>query len=265
MRKVVKQIFTKANFFKHRPHEWFTGNYRTFEEARALCSGYDAPAILEKVKSALLKVKNGEAVYERDSVLFDEVQYSLPLLAFLQYAASVANNSLNILDFGGSLGSTFFQNRKFLTQFRNLEWNIVEQPHFVNCGQEYFADKHLHFFTTIAECVAKKKTNVILLSSVLPYLPQPYDLIAEILRYGFEIVIIDRTPFFTDDDPDRITIEHVPAEIYRAEYPAWFFNRNKLIQTLAPRYSLFESLPANDKLELSGAKVEYLAMMFIRK
>ena len=31
--------------------------------------------VLEKCKNALLKVKNGEAAYERDSVLFNQIQY----------------------------------------------------------------------------------------------------------------------------------------------------------------------------------------------
>ena len=35
------------------------------------CNGYDSMMdILEKVLSATLKVKNGESVYERDSVIF---------------------------------------------------------------------------------------------------------------------------------------------------------------------------------------------------
>jgi hypothetical protein len=52
--------------------------------------GYDNDTILKKCKDALLKVKNGEAVYERYSVLFDKVQHSFPVLAGLLRAA-IAN------------------------------------------------------------------------------------------------------------------------------------------------------------------------------
>jgi len=48
------------------------------EEAMELSTGYDSERILGKVRDSLLKVKRGEAVYERDSVLFDKVQYSWP-------------------------------------------------------------------------------------------------------------------------------------------------------------------------------------------
>lgn len=54
---------------------WF-GNYPTWNDAQKECSGYENKVILEVVKNAILKVKNGEAVYERDSVLFDEIQES---------------------------------------------------------------------------------------------------------------------------------------------------------------------------------------------
>ena len=41
-----------------------------------MSSGYDSQLILDKVLTSTLKVKNGEAAYERDSVLFDEIQYA---------------------------------------------------------------------------------------------------------------------------------------------------------------------------------------------
>src|SRR6187431_804796 len=54
-------------------HVWFRGNYQSWDEARRASVGYDAPAILEKVRVATLKVISGEAACERDSVAFDRV------------------------------------------------------------------------------------------------------------------------------------------------------------------------------------------------
>ena len=59
----------------------WSGDYTSWQEAKKEATGFDHPAILEKVKNALLKVKNGEAAHERDSVLYDRIQYSFPLLA----------------------------------------------------------------------------------------------------------------------------------------------------------------------------------------
>lgn len=41
--------------------------------------------ILQTVKNSLLKVKNAEIVYERDSVIFDEIEYSWQLLTGLMF------------------------------------------------------------------------------------------------------------------------------------------------------------------------------------
>lgn len=246
-------------------HEWFTGDYSSWEEASRACTGYDAPAILEKVKTALLQVKNGKAVYERDSVLFEKIQYSLPLLTALLYAASISGNNLNILDLGGSLGSTYFQNRKFFTGLKSLQWSIVEQPHFTACGKRYFADNILQFYDSIAECVQSRAPDTILLSSVLPYLPAPYVALEEVIKMRCHTIILDRTPFFKENRPDRLMIEHVPPEIYVANYPAWFFNISKFTKFMQSEYDLLETFPANDTQRLKDLEIEYLAMIFVRK
>jgi putative methyltransferase (TIGR04325 family) len=84
----------------------FEGSYNTWQEADAHCNGYDNMDILEKVLFATLKVKNGEAVYERDSVIFDQIEYSWPVLTGLMWAAAQNSGCLKVLDFGGSLGSS---------------------------------------------------------------------------------------------------------------------------------------------------------------
>ena len=137
---LYKKIFPK----KPNAGMW-SGNYTTWKNAKENCSGYDAANILEKCKKALLKVKNGEAVYERDSVVFDKIQYSWGLLVGLQKAAIKSNNKLCVLDFGGSLGSTYYQNKAMLSGLKKLEWCIVEQAHFVDCGNQNFENEQLKF------------------------------------------------------------------------------------------------------------------------
>jgi putative methyltransferase (TIGR04325 family) len=203
---------------------YWSGNFKTWENAQAECTGYDTDIILEKCKNSLLKVKNGEAVYERDSVLFDEIQYNWGLLAALQKAAIENNNELCVLDFGGSLGSSYYQSREFLNLGTNLTWCIVEQEHFVKCGKENFETDELKFYYTIDECLESNKPNVILLSSVLQYLPEPYEWLEKFLNLNIDYIIIDRTPF-VDSEADLLTIQTVPNTIYKASYPAWFFSK----------------------------------------
>lgn len=213
------------------PYEMWSGNYSSWAEAKSRCTGYDDNHILEKCKIALTKVKKGEAVYERDSVVFDQIQYSWGLLSGLQKAALDNFSKLNIIDFGGSLGSTYYQNKNYLlsSPLEELTWCVIEQPHFVECGLDFFQDEHLIFYYTIEDCMKKNNPNVILLSSVLQYLEDPYEWIEKIINLAIPHIIIDRTPF-VESERDIITIQNVPESIYKATYPAWFFNEQSFIK-----------------------------------
>jgi putative methyltransferase (TIGR04325 family) len=227
---VIKRIINKINsLINPKPFYGWSGNYSTWEEASSLCSGYNQDTIFQKVKDATLKVKNNEAVYERDSVIFDKVEYSYPLSAFLMWSFFDKNN-LDIIDFGGSLGSTYFQNRFFLQKIKNYNWNIIEQETFVQIGKEFFEDDNLRFYYSVDECLQSSvsKIDTILFSSVLQYLPSPYELLNDILSNDFKHIIIDITTIH-DEDFDRITIQQVPPSIYEASYPTWFFSEKKFI------------------------------------
>jgi putative methyltransferase (TIGR04325 family) len=214
----------------------YRGDYRTWRDAVAASEGYDAGQILEKVRESLLKVKKGDAVYERDSVLFNERQYSWPLLTALLWIASRNRNRLHLIDFGGSLGSSYFQNRHFLSHLSELSWNIVEQAKFVECGRRDFEDGILAFYSTVEECGTARPCDTILLSSVLPYIEQPHDFLYNILSIGFEYVIIDRTPLLLGSARDQLTVQTVPECIYRASYPAWFFERTGILRHFEKQY-----------------------------
>src|SRR5436305_14010450 len=109
-------------FRRKRDSVRFSGNYKSWEEAERDSTGYAAPEILQKTRAALLKVKAGEAAFERDSVIFDTMQYNFSLLAGLLRAAAANHGRLSVLDFGGSLGSTYFQQRSFLCDVTDLHW-----------------------------------------------------------------------------------------------------------------------------------------------
>jgi putative methyltransferase (TIGR04325 family) len=199
---------------------------------------------LQKCAASILKVKNGQAVYERDSVLFNEIQYSWGLLAGLQKAAIDNAGYLNVLDFGGSLGSTYFQNRNFLGALNKIQWSIIEQANFIELGKEKIEDEVLKFYYTIEECLKEVSPNVMLLSNVLQYLENPYECLDKFISYKFEYVIIDRTAINTLGK-ERLTIQNVPEEIYKASYPAWFLDDEKLRKCFAGTYTLLANFKSS--------------------
>jgi len=215
------------------------------QEAQNNSIGYDSDKILQTVKNSLIKVKNGEAVYERDSVIFDEIQYSWQLLTGLMFASAKKGGVLKVCDFGGSLGSTYYQNKKFLDKLDDVLWGVVEQKHFVDIGKKEFEDDRLKFFYSVDECVEKEKSNVLVLSSVLQYIEKPYELLDDILKNDFEYILIDRTPF--SKIGEKITLQIVPPTIYEASYPCRFFEQDKFINYFTKNgYEQFEEFDSLD-------------------
>lgn len=224
----------------------FSGNYVSWEEASVCCTGYDDSAILAKVLDATLKVKRGEAIYERDSVNFDKIEYAWPVLAGLMWAAARNGGNLNVLDFGGSLGSSYLQNRKFLNTIPKVMWNVVEQPHYVEAGKANFQHEHLRFYNSIEECLVQNSPNVVVVSGVLQYLQHPYEVLEKLLKLHGCCLIVDRTPFWSGED-DRLGIQTISPCIFKASYPMWVFSLSKFKKNLdssiiVEEFDGFESL-----------------------
>ena len=216
--------------------------------------GYFSGNILNKCKDSLLKVKKGEYPYERDSVLFSEKEIFYPLLSSLFYVALKNEKKLNIIDFGGSLGSTYFQNKDILKQAGIIiNWNIIEQENFVKCGKEYFSDNELHFFNSIDE-INNNVISAVLFSSVLPYLKEPYTILDYVMKYDINYILIDRTVFLDDETEDILTIQNVPAEIYTASYPAWFLSLSKFLDFAKKKYNIIFKWNSLDQYTLKNYK-----------
>jgi putative methyltransferase (TIGR04325 family) len=231
----------------------FTGDFASWEDAEKVSTGYSAPQILKKTRAALLKVKAGEAAFERDSVTFNVMRYEFSLLAGLLRAANASAGRLSVLDFGGALGSSYFQCRSFLSGFNELSWSVVDQAAQVACGRKHFENQQLKFYDTVSDCLRGQHPNVLLLSSVLQYLRSPYEALADLLEAAIPFVIVERTAF-NISDRDRLTVQHVPERIYGASYPAWFLSESTLRAVFETRYDLICEYPASDAYKLKGGE-----------
>ncbi len=204
----------------------WSGDYSSWEQAEGECEGYDKGNILEKVLDSAMKVKRGEAAYERDSVAFPVLEYSPYLLKTLQEVLNEKEGKLDVLDFGGSLGSTYFQYKNLLNNIHSVNWSVVEQQHFVEKGNSFIAGEGLHFYASLEEAIRVNQPSILLLCSVLSYIEQPYNLLESLLRINIPVIIVDRTGFISGRK-ERLTKQTVPEYIYSASYPAWFFNEKE--------------------------------------
>jgi putative methyltransferase (TIGR04325 family) len=241
--KRIKSKLSKYAYalIRKRNENTWSGNYASWKEAESDCVGYDNESILQQVRAAVRKVVNGEAAFERDGIAFEKLEYSEHIRSILESAFLQKKAPLNVLDFGGSLGSLYFQYRKLLTG-KIGTWNIVEQSHFVQCGRSEFEDDKLKFYFTIEEVLQKERPDVLILSSVICYLDNPHHWMEKFRSAAIPHVIIDRTAFIQGAE-DRLTVQQVPDSIYKASYPAWFLNEEKFLRTWITDYNIAGELP----------------------
>jgi putative methyltransferase (TIGR04325 family) len=243
----------------------FRGDYSSWGEAARDSSGYSAPKILDKALNAILKVKSGEAAYERDTVLFDYVEYSYPLLAGLLLAGS-REGRLAVLDFGGALGSSYFQNRRMLEHVPGFRWGVVEQPQFVACGRDRVADTRLSFHQDIPECVETISPNFALLSGVISYVEEPLVLLNDVFALALPFVCLDRS-FVSLEGGTRLTVQVVPPWIYEASYPCWILDEQAVLARAKNAYRLVYDFPSVDggEVRLEGLRATFKGYLFARE
>jgi len=220
----------------------FRGDYAAWEDAAAACTGYGDGLILERVRAATREVVTGRAAFERDSVLFSDPECNWPLLALLYRQQAERAGAVTVLDFGGSLGSTYHQHRAWLDGIPGLRWCVVEQPHFAACGKAEFETDRLKFYDALDPCLETERITFALFSSVLPYLPDPRQVLAAVARAAVPCLMIDQALVWADGgEGERIVVQRVPARIYEAAYPARICATSAILAPLLPTYRLTAS------------------------
>ena len=182
------------------------------------------------------------------------------------YVASANDYRLNLLDFGGSLGSSYYQNRFFLESLKEITWNIVEQPTVAECGRKNFADEHLKFYGKIDEYLAENLPMVALFSASLQYLSEPYKTLDRLFQKKIKFILIDR--LVVNDHRDLITVQNVDPVIYKASYPLWIFKeKNILDYFIKNNYDLvadFDSLGGDFIVQKTGIRGCHKGYLFKR-
>lgn len=237
LKKVIKSLLPPIILNRLRAgHFPWRGDYSSWSEALSDSSGYDGDEIAEKVFQSTVRLLRGDGVYERDSVLFDQVQYSWPLVSAL-LATSLESQELQVLDFGGALGSSFYQNQEFLRKVKTYRWYVVEQKSFLDKAKKLDPIEHLFFKNNMREVFAESKINFVLFSSVLQYLENPYEVLDEVMSYSPQAIFLDRV-LIVEGDRDIITKQSVSGDIYQASYPCRLMTPQSIFSTLEKKYRL---------------------------
>lgn len=251
-----------AKFAGTRISVW--GNFRSWEAAASLSRGYEAQDILERVRKATQLVVEDRSKFERDGVLISKKEFPYVLIAVLLDAAQRNGGKLSVMDFGGSLGSSYFQCRDFLEPLDNLQWSVIEQAHFVDCGRAQFQNGVLKFYRNIEECYQFENPNVVLFSSVLQYVEHVDIVLQDVTSRMPDTVIIDRTPFV--NGYTRIAVQNVPKSIGKASYPIRLFAYEDLTKYFTRVYKLVARFESPDpSIFYRGKLVTFEGIVFQKK
>ena len=171
--------------------------------------------------------------------------------------------SLNLIDFGGSLGSTYFQHKFFLKNFKLLKWNIVEQKKIANIGNKLFKNESIKFNDNLENTLIKNKTELIIFNTVLQYVEDPWYFLKLIKKKG--VMIIINNILFAKKNHDIILVQKNPKRIYEASYPLRIFSKINFLKMLKKRFKVVKVekvlKPFNVNFEGENFSNEYLILI----
>ncbi|WP_085642949.1 methyltransferase, TIGR04325 family [Thalassospira sp. MCCC 1A03138] len=245
LRNWMPPIFVKAYSCYFNRGIVFRGNFENWEAAQEATKGYEATEILDRVRWAAKQVVDGRAKSERDGVIFDAIPYPFPLIATLLRAAVENGNRLKVLDYGGALGSSYYQCRDFLEGLKDIEWVVVEQKNFVKIGKEEFENDQLKFAQSLAEVGSNFTPDVALISGTLQYLSNPDDLLKSMVALKVPYIVVDRTPILVNGNT-IISSQIVPKSINKSEYPIRLFSEQDIKKNIDNDYEEISSFGALD-------------------
>ena len=212
--------------------DWYSGDFKSWKDADQECMGYDLANIPLRTLDSITKTINSNTSYERDGAI---ISYNNKECRpdgqdqLINYISKLGDDP-KILDFGGSLGSTYFQIKNFIKK-KSIEWHILEQPFYKNLGERYLQKffPNIHFHDNLK---TNYKFDLLCINGVLSYLEDPYCELKKMLSLGIPKVFIDRQQVIVDSESDRIVIQVVPPEIYSTIYVCTFLGEKKLNKTM---------------------------------
>ena len=217
----------------------YIGPFNSWCEALNASTGYNDPAITKKAVSALNKILSGEKKCEKDSILFDEYQYSLPLILGINYILKSVKQKVTVLDYGGAFASSFFRNLDILREF-DIRWIVVEQENVVKIAKQKLSSfKELEFISDsdFREKRGPIEYDVLLFGSSLQFLENPEFDITKLIDEGAKSLIFEQTPFVLTGSR-QLTVQQIQEPIYDSSYPAWHFNENEFMTWIGNQYDL---------------------------
>jgi putative methyltransferase (TIGR04325 family) len=248
--------------------ELCNGSWRDVQERASRRSQGRGAASLEETRAPSWEEEGHKAILrwaERDGFILPAPEFQFPVIAGILRSALRNGNEINILDFGGSIGSVYFQLKSFVPFGTTIRWNVVELPETVEYGRKHFENNELHFYYNIDECIKNTNPKIILLSGVLQYLEAPDAVLRQCGEIGASTLLIDRTTC-SELVEDRLAVQIIASPDRYSEYPLWILSEPRLREELSKHWRFltgFESA-VDGMVVVEDLPVHYRGFLFER-
>jgi putative methyltransferase (TIGR04325 family) len=196
----------------------FTGDYATFAQAIDAASdpGYDGDIAIDRYVRRFREVQADPA-----GVIRNHPDKLLPSIAMFGMAEPI-EGVFEVLDFGGGYGALYDLLRIIFPR-RTIRWTIVEVPRLVARGNEMGATDAKVFSSEIP---ADRRYSLVVASGSIQYTPDPIATFDKLRALNSPLMFVGRAPIVPSLERDRLTVESVPASLFKAKMPVWFFGRD---------------------------------------
>lgn len=194
----------------------FEGDFPTYAAALKACGGdegHESIAATDRYVRRFQEINQDIAA----TVAKSGIQL-IPFMAAFSMSEPI-DGIYEVFDFGGGYGPLYDQ-FQYLYPDRKIRWTIVEVPKLVVRAAEMGQSDCKRFETEIPE----RQYSLGVISGALQYMPDPAATWDAILRVTVPLIMIGRVPIVPSQARDRLTVQRVPASIFEASFPAWFFS-----------------------------------------
>jgi len=187
----------------------FRGVYGSFEEAIA-----DAP------KTKPLGYDNESLASWYVNNLETEIQENdYPVLFWLN---DLLGDDTTVFDFGGNVGTHYFQYKKYLRYGNSLKWIVCDLPQIVKVGRDNNNEPNLLFTEIFLEA---NRIDILLASGSIQYIEKFAEMIGSLEQKPTHL-LLNRLPLYNGEQ--FVTLQN-GGEVF---YPQYVFNKGDFISSL---------------------------------
>ncbi|HYH23297.1 MAG TPA: methyltransferase, TIGR04325 family [Azospirillum sp.] len=241
----------------------FSGLYPDHAAASVGTRSYDDERVVAKLVDA-------QSRFQWDGVLPPLLQQLTAALLAGTIRAGGFGGQLRVCDFGGGLGGARTVLSMILGEAIDLDWDVVETPALARAGNARFAGPGLRFHDSL-DALEDRGHDVIIVSGVLQYLPDPQETFARLARRPHHHMVMNRFPVRQaagGTPADVCTIQDLGLLQAGVTVPHWCFSEERWLGLIGATHDTVmrwtDGFDGRHPLA-DGSEVSFIGMLLSRR